>query len=161
MVPEQVPDHEDALQVVRKVHQLRALALGETQGFFDVDVLAGLERRTHHVAVQSGRRRQGHRVDVRAGENVVVDDGLERHGILLTQGRPRLGIGVADCRQGTEIVEIPHQVLAPVPTAHYGYPWRARHSVLDRSMGLGLGPGGPRRYGAPPPAELLNVSAAQ
>src|SRR5690606_22537850 len=91
----------------------------------------GGERRSGDLVMGLGRRGDGDPVEATRFQKFpdVVED---RHVRCDLFGRGPAGLGdVANGSQGTELVEVAHQVLAPVPAADHRHTWHRPHRSPD------------------------------
>ena len=74
----------------------------------------------HEPTVRFSRCRDGHCSDIWIGENFIERAGVPCRWVLDRELRSPFLAQLADARQNTEVGEIPHQVLSPVPSTDHG-----------------------------------------
>ena len=121
VIPEDMPDHQDPSVRRRELDETFPMLDLDGQRLFDEDILARLKCRLRHLVVGDGRRCQCNCVDRRIGENGLEVAEEPDVFILMPAGVFSQRMGVAEPGKRSELIEIPHNVFAPVADADDGY----------------------------------------
>ena len=120
VVPQEVPDHQDALLLLRERDDRAPVLRRQGQGLLDVDVLPRRDGLAGARGVRDRRRGEDHRLDEGVGQDLVERLGRADARVLLLEGCQPGGIGIAHRPERPQRREVPDEVLPPVATADHG-----------------------------------------
>lgn len=121
VVLEQMADHEHEPALLGQGDELLGVGLVQNQGLLHIDVASGQQGLTGQGVVGLGRGGHDHALHRAVLEHLAQGLNGAHARELLPEALKRGLVAVADRAQGPQLVEIAHQVLAPVARADHGH----------------------------------------
>ena len=106
--------HQKAAPAPRGLHHGMAIFRREGQRLLDKDVLPGFQGGDGHGGVVFGRSGDRHRVDPGIGQHLLESRKNAHARVLIRQAFGAFYVNVENCSQVSELIEIAHQILAPM-----------------------------------------------